>query len=728
MNARRSSVLWLVVVAVMLGGLAVAPASARTSPPTDAASGGAYVALTPVRVLDTRDGTGSPASPVAADGSLALSVLGRGGVPAAGVAAIVLNVTATGAKGSGNITVYPAGADQPLTSNLDFVTGQTVADLVIAKVGLDGQIELANNSRGTVELVADVSGYYTAGTASAPAAFTALNPYRAMDTRIGTGVASGAVGPDSSIALTVTDGHAGRVPSSGVSEVAMTVTVVEAGTAGNLTVYPPGSEQPPASDVQFSANQTIANLLMVHVGDGGRVMFTNNSDATLDLVADVAGYFAAGSPIAAGTFGAIDNPARVLDSRIAIGAAGPVAPHATVHIDVTGRGSVVPASGMSAVALNLTITDASRAGNLVAYADGASEPATSNVNFPIASSVENLAVVIVGSDGDVALTNNSSGSVDLVAAITGYFLSASLPLPPISPGYYVRSLTGNAKHDTAVMATQACTDASSVVATGDETGRTVVLDFGSQTIAVPVAGGGVTQAGRRITYPDVVRAVRSYIASWHRCAPASPPVTIAVGTNSDGNWTQYPAAARARDWWRDVVRPSESALPAGFTVAGASDIEPEFTATPPELDAWIVKYTTSADHPLIEFGTVDGCPPTPGQSDVECSPVPVDGGPRYQAWDQEEAYNIAHGDAPGLIQVLPQIGSVNEAVQWQNVDITGEEVLGGTIDFIGVLNDHSADPAASLTVDQGWAYLYRQLSTDPGLTQPLPAATHLRVL
>ena len=233
MSARRMNVLGIVMAALLLGGLAVAPASAAGSPSAPAASSpsvgpvpGAFTPVSPVRVLDTRDGTGAPDSPVAPGHPLTLSVLGRGGVPTVGVAAVVLNVTVTDATRSGNITVYPAGATEPLASNVNFVASQTVADLVIAKVGDAGQIELADNSTGTVELVADVSGYYTAGTTSAAAAFTALSPYRAMDTRIGTGVASGAVAPGASVALTVTDGHAGRVPSSGVSEVAMTVTVV----------------------------------------------------------------------------------------------------------------------------------------------------------------------------------------------------------------------------------------------------------------------------------------------------------------------------------------------------------------------------------------------------------------------------------------------------------------------------------------------------------------------
>ena len=733
MNARMN-VLGLVAVAVTVGGLAVTPASATPAAPTEAAvtsgasAAGVYQAVTPVRVLDTRVGTGAARAPVGAGQSLTLSVLGRGGVPADAVSAVVLNVTATGAMKSGDITVYPAGAAEPLASNLAFVAGRPGSDFVIATLGVAGQIELANNSTGTVDLVADVSGYYTAGMASVPGAFTALTPYRAMDTRIGTGVRSGPVPAGGSVALTLTDGHSGRVPSRGVTKVAMTVTVVGASANGDLTVYPAGIAETPNPDIQFSADQTIANLQIVRVGTRGQVIFTNESTGPVNLLADVAGYFVAGSPIAAGTFGVSDLTARVLDSRLDFGATGPVGPHDTVHIDVTGRGSVVPASGISAVALNVTATGASEAGDLTAYADGTPEPATSNVTFPVTDSVENLSVVAVGSDGDVALTNNSNGSVDMVAVITGYFLSATLPLPPMSPGYNVRSLTGDANHDSDMMSTRACTDARAVVASGDDAARTVVLDFGSQTIAAPVTAGGVTQAGAKISYPAVVTAVQNYIAGWHECAPASPPVTVAVGTNSDGNWATYPAATRAGDWWLDVVRPSESALPAGFTVAGASDIEPEFSATPAELDAWIVRYTTSADHPLIEFGTADGCPATPGQSRVGCAPVRVDGGSHFRQWTQAGAFAIAHGDAPGMIQVLPQINSVAEAVQWQDIDITGELGSGSTIDFIGVLNDRGAKSGVKLTVDQGWAWFYRQLSTDSTLLQPLPTATSRGVL
>jgi hypothetical protein len=60
-----------------------------------------YAADGPVRVLDTRNGTGGFSSPVGAGKSIALQVTGRDGVPATGVTAVVLNLTATGPTASG---------------------------------------------------------------------------------------------------------------------------------------------------------------------------------------------------------------------------------------------------------------------------------------------------------------------------------------------------------------------------------------------------------------------------------------------------------------------------------------------------------------------------------------------------------------------------------------------------------------------------------------------------
>ncbi|MEA2829159.1 MAG: hypothetical protein QOG43_3598, partial [Actinomycetota bacterium] len=91
--------------------------------------------------------------------TLALQVTGRGGLPASGVTAVVLNVTATDATQGGFVTAYPAGSPRPNASSLNFTAGDTVPNLVVVPVGSGGVIYLYNRT-GTVNLVADVAGWF----------------------------------------------------------------------------------------------------------------------------------------------------------------------------------------------------------------------------------------------------------------------------------------------------------------------------------------------------------------------------------------------------------------------------------------------------------------------------------------------------------------------------------------------------------------------------------------
>ncbi|MBI5087784.1 MAG: DUF1501 domain-containing protein [Actinobacteria bacterium] len=119
-----------------------------------------YVALAPSRVLDTRDGTGSARARVR-QAPLVLDLLGRGGVPAGSVSAVVLNVTAVQPSRNTHITVHPAGIDRPVASNLNVDAGDIRANVVLATLGTDGAISFYNNS-GEVDIVADVLGYFGA--------------------------------------------------------------------------------------------------------------------------------------------------------------------------------------------------------------------------------------------------------------------------------------------------------------------------------------------------------------------------------------------------------------------------------------------------------------------------------------------------------------------------------------------------------------------------------------
>ena len=74
-------------------------------------------------------------------------------------AAVVLNVTATNVAGPSFVTVWPDGEDQPGTSNLNVFAGQTVANLVICRLGEDGGLRFASPV-SHCDLIADVLGYF----------------------------------------------------------------------------------------------------------------------------------------------------------------------------------------------------------------------------------------------------------------------------------------------------------------------------------------------------------------------------------------------------------------------------------------------------------------------------------------------------------------------------------------------------------------------------------------
>ena len=185
----------LVVSALVATTVAVAtPASAAahraataSATPAVAPSAGMYVPVGPTRLLDTGDGTGAAKAPVGAGKTLTVQVTGRGDVPATGVAAVVLNLTVASPQKAGYITAYPSGGTRPTTSSLNFAAGQTVPNLVVARLGSAGQVSLYNGSGGTVRLVADVQGYYSSGTPSQPGAFAASAPARVLDTGTGLG-------------------------------------------------------------------------------------------------------------------------------------------------------------------------------------------------------------------------------------------------------------------------------------------------------------------------------------------------------------------------------------------------------------------------------------------------------------------------------------------------------------------------------------------------------------
>ncbi|MFE0581872.1 hypothetical protein [Streptomyces sp. NPDC058874] len=377
--------------------------------PAPAPKGSRFVPHGPARFLDTRDGTGAAKRRVGPGGVVTLQVAGVKGVPATGVTAVVMNVTAVQPTEAGHVMVYPNGQAVPKVSNLNFTPGQIVPNLVTVPV-VNGKVDLRNNA-GSVDLIADVTGYYT-DQAGAGSALNPITPARFLDTRDGTGATKRRVGPGGVVTLQVA-GVKG-VPATGVTAVVMNVTAVQPTEAGHVTVYPNGQAAPGVSNLNFTPGQIVPNLVTVPVVNG-KVDLRNNS-GSVDLIADVTGYYAAeGSVFSAA------GPVRLLDTRDGTGArAGAVGPGGSVSLQVAGAAGV-PAQGVTAVVLNVTVTNPTEASHLIVHPHGAARPGVSNLNYIAGRTVANLVVVPVV-DGRVTFFNNS-GSTDVIADLNGYFTS-----------------------------------------------------------------------------------------------------------------------------------------------------------------------------------------------------------------------------------------------------------------------------------------------------------------
>ena len=267
---------------------------------------------------------------------------------------------------------------------------------------------------------------------AAPESFAGLVPARLLETRVGVGLVTvdglqqgvGAVGAGQTFDLPVL--NRGGVPASGVGAVALNVTVTGPTMGSFVTVFPSGQPRPTASNLNMSPGATVSNMVVVPVGAGGRVSLFNLAGQT-DVVVDVLGWF----PTGAGFGGLV--PARLLETRVGVGlvtvdglqqGVGAVGAGRTLELPVLGRGGV-PASGVGAVALNVTATEPTMSSFLTVFPATVPRPTASNLNMSPGATVSNMVIVPVGANGRVSIFN-LAGSAHVVVDVLGWFPAADV--------------------------------------------------------------------------------------------------------------------------------------------------------------------------------------------------------------------------------------------------------------------------------------------------------------
>ncbi|GAA5195253.1 hypothetical protein GCM10023322_61570 [Rugosimonospora acidiphila] len=400
-----------VTVTDLLGRTSKANASLTVGDGFKARPGG------PQRVYDSRGALGGDGIP--ANGKVSLpSVLFGGTASNSGLEAVLLNVTVTNPKANGYLVAVEHATQIP-TSNVDFTAGQTVANHVVVRISRGNNIDFINASSGPIDLLIDTIGIQTQGPGTD--SYHPEGPVRLLDTRTTLGGSPGAVPSGGSVTLQVA-GVSG-VPADATA-VVMNLTITDTKSAGFVTAYGHGTTRPGISDADWAAGQTGTALVVVPLTDG-KVVLYNSGPGTADFVADLLGYYSDHGSGA--VFLPSEEPQRALDTRSGLGTGGHIAKLKSGQTLVLPVTSFVdaPASGVSAVEVDLIATNPSSTGYITAYPDGAARPTASSVDFTGGQTAANMTITPVGADGAIALYNGGGATVDLLVDIYGAYYQYS---------------------------------------------------------------------------------------------------------------------------------------------------------------------------------------------------------------------------------------------------------------------------------------------------------------
>jgi len=203
--------------------------------------------------------------------------------------------------------------------------------------------------------------------------YAPLDPSRVLDTRVGNG-GDGPVEPGAEIDVDLAE----ELPENALAAL-VNLTATGAQGDGYLTAYDCASGLPETSNLNYVGVTTIANTAIVELGADMQLCL-QSGDAATDVLVDLVGYFTDGSG-----YGGLDEPQRILSTRIGNGGDGPVAAGDEIQIELDTLAE--------AVVLNVTATNAEGNGYLTVYHCDDEQPDSSNLNYVGLTTVANSVIV-----------------------------------------------------------------------------------------------------------------------------------------------------------------------------------------------------------------------------------------------------------------------------------------------------------------------------------------------
>jgi len=374
----------------------------------------ASIPVAPLTLVNTATGAGRsdglPCSLVAG-GRVDVPVLGRGEVPASGVAAVDLLVTLGRSDRPLSVRVGPTGA---AWSGSGVVPGEPTIpgqSLVTVPVGAGGQVSLTVDT-GMTDLAVDVVGYHPAPGA-AGTGYVAV-PDRTVLHTARTGMLQ--VGERRVVDVA---GLAG-LPADAVEGVLVSVTgVSDPGTRTYVSVVPAGEGAAPAAWVNAPLGRVRTTTMVVRTDQAGRIEVVNGSRTAMGVVVDLHGYFTSGtSSVEPARFVPLP-PAQLADSRIGAGLVGALGAYGRATVPVVGLAGV-PTSGARAVAVNLSTYAPTEKTYVAAWPSAAAQPPVAWRYAGPLGRTGDLVVLPIDGSGAISLFN-LRGTIDLRLEVVGYF-------------------------------------------------------------------------------------------------------------------------------------------------------------------------------------------------------------------------------------------------------------------------------------------------------------------
>lgn len=442
-----------------------------------------------------------------------------------------------------------AGVWADLTLTFNAVNGADIADLYVNGTEVTSLVDTAPPSAtgrfllGANQVAQKATGFFAgqmaevqvwdslvvpAQPATQGSVYVPVKPVRIMDTRTAS-LDDGTLGPvaagsTTSLPIDGNNTNGAGLPTSGISAVAVSVTVASATKSGFITVYPGDTPLPVTSNLNITADgDSITNNTIVPVGANGAIDIYNGTSGTAQLIVDLSGYFTTDTTATnASTYIPLGTPARIV-TRAAVGAQ---ASASETIAGINAGGTTLPTSGITAVAVNLTaVNTANQGGFMNGYADGSTDPGTGITNLTYSPNSNQAATVLipVSATGKIDIYNYSAVGITFDLDLSGYFTAGT-------GGQFYHPLDSTRIIDTRQTKAISANDALNIAVPTNvlASDPTLIVNL---TVTQPAASGFL------IAYPAADSQPGTSILNWG-AGQTIPNLTL-VGTRNDNSFDVY---------------------------------------------------------------------------------------------------------------------------------------------------------------------------------------------